>query len=358
MIRMLCAWRRSIAWLLPRERLRERRRPGGGLSAACAVASLMLLPAPGLGHGLDPAALTLQESGPGIFAVTWRASALRLPGADVRPLLPARCRQVSGAEATEAADHVTLRWTIDCGPAGLAGEAIGVADLAAAKISALLTIAREGGERVQVVLSPRSPSFTVPDRASRWEVVRGYVHLGIEHILSGPDHLLFVFGLLLLVSASRLLLQTITAFTLGHSVTLSAAALDLATVPSRPVEVLIALSVLILAVELARDAPRTTALRRFPWAMAFAFGLLHGFGFAGALAEAGLTAADVPLALLSFNAGIELGQLAFVGFILACGALLTRWLPAAAARSTRPAVYAMGVLAAFWCFERMADWIG
>jgi hypothetical protein len=92
--------------------------------------------------------------------------------------------------------------------------------------------------------------------------------------------------------------------------------------------------------------------------MAFAFGLLHGFGFAGALAEAGLAAADVPLALVSFNAGIELGQLAFVGFILAGGALLMRWLPAAAARSTRPAVYAMGVLAAFWCFERVADWIG
>lgn len=343
MMRMICARHRSMAWL----------------PAACAVASLMLLPAPGLGHGLDPAALTLQETDPGIFAVTWRASALRLPGADVRPLLPARCRTTSGVEASEAADHVTLRWTTDCGPTGLAGgEAIGVADLAAAKISALLTIARQDGERIQVVLSPRSPAFTVPERASRWDVVRGYVRLGIEHILSGPDHLLFVFGLLLLVSASRLLLQTITAFTLGHSVTLSAAALDLATVPSRPVEVLIAVSVLILAVELARDAGQTTALRRFPWAMAFAFGLLHGFGFAGALAEAGLTTADVPLALVSFNAGIEVGQLAFVGFILAIGTLLRRWLPATAARSTRPAVYAMGVLAAFWCFQRTADWIG
>ena len=162
---------------------------------------------------------------------------------------------------------------------------------------------------------------------------------------------------LLLVSASRLLLQTITAFTLGHSLTLSAAALHAANVPSRPVEVLIALSVLTLAVELARDVERPTMLRRFPWAMAVAFGLLHGFGFAGALAEAGLPAGDIPLALVSFNGGIELGQLVFVGAVLTAGALLGRWLPALAARSVRLAVYAMGILSAFWCFERVAAWL-
>ncbi|MGH7789024.1 MAG: HupE/UreJ family protein [Candidatus Binatia bacterium] len=327
-------------------------------SFAGVVAVGLLLAAPAFGHGLDPAALALRETAPGVFAVTWRASVLRLPGADVRPLLPAHCRQVGSSEADEGTDHLTLRWSVDCGPGGLSGATVGVADLSAAKINALLTITRVGGERIQVVLSPRSPSFEVPVQPSRWDVVRSYLRLGIEHILSGPDHLLFVFGLLLLVSASRLLLQTITAFTIGHSITLSAAALGLASVPSRPIEVLIALSVLVLATELARDGGQTTALRRFPWAMAVAFGLLHGFGFAGALAEAGLTGAEVPLALVSFNAGIELGQLAFIGMILAGGALLTRWLPSAAARSTRPAVYTMGVLAAFWCLERVADWIG
>jgi hydrogenase/urease accessory protein HupE len=197
----------------------------------------------------------------------------------------------------------------------------------------------------------------MPARPTRWDVVQGYVRLGIEHILTGPDHLLFVFGLLLLVSASRLLVQTITAFTLGHSVTLSAAALHLASVPSRPIEVLIAASVLTLAVELARDAGRPTLLRRFPWAMAVTFGLLHGFGFAGALAEAGLPPDDIPLALVSFNGGIEIGQLAFVGAVLAAGALAARWLPAATIRSTRFAVYAMGMLSAFWCFERIAAWL-
>jgi hydrogenase/urease accessory protein HupE len=316
--------------------------------------SFLLVPAFARAHGLDPAALSLRELRAGVFEVRWRASALRLPGANVQPALPARCRQIGPADAADEGDRIALRWTVECGPGGLAGEVIGVDDLAAAKINALLTVERLDGEEMQAVLGPRSPSFTVPARPSRWGVVGGYVTLGVEHILGGPDHLLFVFGLLLLVSASRLLVQTITAFTLGHSLTLSAAALGLASVPSRPVEVLIALSVLALALELARDGRRPTLLRRFPWAMAVAFGLLHGFGFAGALAEAGLPAGDIPLALVSFNGGIELGQLAFVAVVLTGGALLRRRLPA---RSTRVAVYAMGILSAFWCFERVAAWL-
>jgi len=189
-------------------------------------------------------------------------------------------------------------------------------------------------------------------------VLRGYGGLGIAHILSGPDHLLFVLGLLLLVGPRRQLVQTITAFTLGHSITLSIAALQLATVPSRPIEVLIALSVLLLAVELARGARDDTLLHRFPWVMALAFGLLHGFGFAGTLAEAGLPAGAIPLALLSFNLGIELGQLAFVGAALAAAVLLARVAPAFAAYGRQPVIYAMGILAAFWCFQRTALWLG
>jgi hydrogenase/urease accessory protein HupE len=322
------------------------------------LALIALAPGIGFAHGLDPASLALRETGVGTFEVRWRASALRLPGANVQPVLPVRCRQVGRANAIDESDHVTLRWTVDCGAGGLEGEVIGVDDLPAAKVNALLTVERMDGVKIETVLGPRRPSFVVPARPSRWDVVRGYVMLGVEHILAGPDHLLFVFGLLLLVSGSRRLVQTITAFTLGHSITLSAAALQVANVPSRPVEVLIALSVLALAVELARDGGRPSLLRRFPWAMAVTFGLLHGFGFAGALAEAGLPAADIPLALVSFNAGIELGQLAFVGAVLATGALVGRWVPVIAARSTRPAVYAMGILSAFWCFERIAIWLG
>jgi hypothetical protein len=167
-----------------------------------------------------------------------------------------------------------------------------------------------------------------------------------------------VLGLLLLVTASRLPVQAFAAFTLGHSLTLSAATLNVAKAPSRPVEVLIALSVLVLAVELARDATHGTLLRRFPWAIALLFGLLHGFGFAGALAGSGLPAGEVPLALLSFNVGIEFGQLAVIGVVLLVGALLARWTPAGTRFAARTAVYAMGILSAFWCFERVALWLG
>ena len=321
------------------------------------LALALLVPAAAFAHGLDPASLALRETAPGRFDVRWRASTLHVPGADVRPVLPARCRATSAPEVEDGVDHVTVRWTVDCGPEGLAGETVRITDLGAAKINAVLSITRLDGEEIETVLGPRSPSFDVPAHASRADVVRSYVVLGIEHILSGPDHLLFVFGLVLLVSTSRLLVKTITAFTLGHSVTLSAAALHLANVPSRPIEVLIAVSVLTLAVELARDPREATWLRRYPWAMAILFGLLHGFGFAGALAEAGLPAGQIPLALVSFNAGIEIGQLGFVVVVLLAGAWLRSSLSALAIRSTRPAVYAMGILAAYWCFERVAAWL-
>jgi len=324
--------------------------------AACLIR--LVTPGPAHAHGLAPALLSLRETGPGRYEVTWQSSMLGLPGTNVQPVLPARCRDTSAAKAVDDADRLGLRWTIDCGPDGLAGAPIAVDDLAVAKIDALLRIEHRDGATIQSVLSARAPSFTVPAAPSPWDVVRGYGAFGVAHIVTGPDHLLFVFGLLLLVSASRLLMQTITAFTLGHSLTLSAAALNVATLPSRPIEVLIALSVLALAVELARDPTHGTLLRRVPWAMALLFGLLHGFGFAGALSEAGLPAGEIRLALLSFNVGIELGQLVFVGAVLLVGALLARWKPAATLHAVRPAVYAMGILSAFWCFERVAVWLG
>jgi len=305
-------------------------------------------------HGLDPASLTLHETAPGVFDVHWRESALRLPGTDVRPVLPAGCRETSAPRAEDGGDHVTLRWTVDCGPGALAGETLRIEDLDAAKINALVSVTRLDGEAMQAVLGPRRPSFDVPAHPSALDVVRGYVTLGIEHILTGPDHLLFVFGLLLLVSASRLLVRTITAFTLGHSITLTLAVLGFANVPARPTEVLIAASVLLLAVELARPAATPGLLGRVPWVMALAFGLLHGLGFAGALREIGLPAGDVPLALASFNAGVEIGQIAFVAVVLAVGWLGARVVGPAPRWGRLVPVYTMGTLAAFWCYQRLA----
>jgi len=338
--------------------MRDGRHPGVRLAALAAVWTSLAAPSIVRGHGLDPASLALREIRPGRVEVAWQTSMLRVPGADPRPVLPSTCRPVGESDAVEQGDRVTVRWTVDCGADGLAGAEIRVEDLAAAKINALLRIERLDGSETLTVLGPRHPSFVVPARAEWWEVVRSYVALGVEHILHGPDHLLFVFGLLLLVPSLRLLAETVTAFTLGHSLTLSAAVLHLASVPSRPVEVLIALSVLVLAVELANPGDGSTWLRRRPWVMAGAFGLLHGFGFAGALTEAGLPPGDVPIALASFNVGIECGQLLFIAVVLAARAMVTRWAPGAAAWAMRPAVYAMGIAAAFWSFERVAVWLG
>jgi len=329
------------------------------MKLAIAVLAAALAGAPAWAHPLSPALLDLRESADGLVQVTWKMSALRLPGSDLRPELPAHCRTVSQGTANETGDSITTEWTVDCRPQGLVGQRLGVVGLAAGRTDALIRVALADGRVVQAVARASEPSVVVQAPARPATVVTGYLKLGFEHILSGPDHLLFVFGLLLLAGGGRRVLGTVTAFTIGHSITLTLAVLGVSKIPLAPVEVAIALTIYVLAVELARGPIRgPTLLGRFPWAMAFAFGLLHGFGFAGALREAGLPTGDVPRALFSFNVGIESGQLAFVGAVLTAGALVGPWLPVIAARSRRLAVYAMGALSAFWCFERFAAWLG
>jgi hypothetical protein len=329
------------------------------MKLAIAVLAGALAGAPAWAHPLSPALLDLRESADGLVHVTWKTSALRLPGTNLRPELPAHCRSVSQGTANETGDSITTEWSVDCRPQGLVGQRLGVAGLAGARTDALLRVALGDGRVVQAVARASEPFVVVHAPARPATVVTGYWKLGFEHILSGPDHLFFVLGLLLLAGGGRRVLGTVTAFTLGHSITLTLAVLGVSRIPPAPVEVAIALTIYVLAVELARGPVRgPTLLARFPWAMAFAFGLLHGFGFAGALRAAGLPATDVPRALFSFNVGIEFGQLAFVGAVLAAGTLLGTWLPIVAARSTRLAVYAMGGLSALWCFERFAAWLG
>jgi hydrogenase/urease accessory protein HupE len=258
-----------------------------------------------------------------------------------------------GQEATRDSESVTVRWRVDCGGAGVVGKRIGVEGLASAKTDALLRVELADGRAIDTVLRAREPLLAVPARESRLDLARRYLELGIEHILTGWDHLLFVFGLLLLAAGARALVVTVTAFTVGHSITLALAVLDVARVPPAPVEALIAFSIFALAVELARPpATTTTLVRRAPWLMALLFGFLHGLGFAGTLRAAGLPAEAIWSALLSFNLGIELGQLAFVvGLVTVAGMArrLTRRLP----MWTRALpVYAMGALAACWMIER------
>jgi hypothetical protein len=292
------------------------------------LAGVSLLLGAGLAHAhpLAPALLELREHGGGRVEVKFKTPAKRLPGTKLVPLLPESCS--TKAQST------------------LEREGTGVV--------ALLRVELADGRHIQSVLRSSEPSLVIPERPSRLGVLRDYLRLGALHIASGLDHLLFVFGLLVLVAArTGPLLKTVTAFTVGHSVTLSLAVLGFVSFPSGLVELAIAGSIFVLGAELVPASGRAPSmLRRFPWAMAGAFGLLHGFGFAGALAEVGLPSGEIPLALFAFNVGIELGQLAFIGLVLVAWQLLVRVRVPVPTWSRALPAYGIGCLAAYWCIER------
>ena len=326
-----------------------------GALAALLVGCWSLAPAvPAHGHAFAPALLEVRETTPGHALVRWKQPAVRAVGSGLVPVLSANCHARSEPQTREEDTGVVAHWEIDCAD-GLVGQTLRVEGIAASQANVLLRLVLADGRTLRHVLTADQPGFVVPERESALDVMLGYGRLGVVHIATGFDHLLFVLGLVLLVRGGWLLLETVTAFTLGHSVTLALAALGVIHIPQLPIELGIAGSIYILAVELASRQPRKPMLlARAPWLMAGLFGLLHGLGFAGALAQVGLPQGDIPLALLAFNGGIEAGQLAFVGVILATWAgtrvLQVRWPPMAV---YIPA-YAMGTLAAFWCFQRLA----
>jgi hydrogenase/urease accessory protein HupE len=315
--------------------------------AACTLA------APVAAHPLAPSLFDIRERNDGLLDVVWKASLLQPRGSDLRPELPAHCAPASAPTAEREGGGMTVRWSEDCGERGIVNESLRVLGLERSRTDALVRVVLRDGRRFQAVLSGADASFVVPERQQPARVAADYARLGVEHILSGLDHLLFVLGLVLLVRSRRSLIATVTAFTLGHSVTLSLAVLGFVHFPTRLVELAIAGSILVLAVELARPSD-TGGLRRRPWVLTFVFGLLHGFGFAGALAEVGLPPGDIPLALLAFNVGIELGQLAFIVVVLTAGALLRPRAERGPAWLQAVPTYAIGSLAAMWCLERAA----
>lgn len=343
---------------------RAARRLSAGVAITMCLTCLSTLLAPAAdGHPLAPALLEIDAMPDGRVAVHWKTSRLRPRGVDLVPRLPTGCSRASETVSGGDAQSVSLRWTEQCGPNGLVDGTVAIDGLGPVRIDVLVRIALPDGRVVRDILRAGRSELTVPARQTKAQVFRSYATLGFEHILGGADHLLFVLGLMLLVAGVRPLVKTITAFTLGHSLTLSLATLGLARVPASLAELLIAASILVLAVELTtptRDRPHL--LQRRPWLMACAFGLVHGLGFAGALAEVGLPQEEIPLALFAFNVGIELGQLAFVGALAVLVVLATRALASAPWGPQnlplwlrRLPAYGIGTLAAFWCFERASE---
>lgn len=306
-------------------------------------------------HEIRPVSLELREIAPGRFAARWKVPAVEERFLAIRPVFDRRCRGWEQAVPRVAGDSATARFTLNC-DGDLTGTRIAFDNLSRTMVDGMVTVSFRSGQVVTQRVRPDAPELIVPASTGAAAVLRQYLVLGVEHILLGPDHLLFVLSLVLLVGSWRRLLVTATAFTLAHSITLSLAALGVVHVPVPPVEALIALSILYMAVELAQvqsgDAPDD---HRPVWLLAFAFGLLHGLGFASALSQVGLPNHQIPLALLSFNLGVELGQVLFIAAVLAVRALVSRASLRADAAAVRIATYAIGGMASFWTIERIAS---
>ena len=325
------------------------------------VIPLLLLAAPVHADVFRPAYLQLQQQDAETYGVTWKVPAQDAQTTlKVKPAFPASAQEVNPRSSIYATGAAVQRWQVRV-PGGLEGKPIEFVGLAMTGVDVLVRVERADGTEQLARILPMDPTFTLKPSPRPLEVIATYTGLGIEHILTGFDHLLFVLALIMIVRGRRQLLITITAFTVAHSITLALATLGVVHVSGPPVEATIALSIVFVASEILRLRQGHESLTaRKPWLVAFTFGLLHGLGFAGALAEVGLPQNAIPLALLFFNVGVEIGQLLFIAAVLGVaeivkrqlrGRLNPRWtlvLPA----------YLIGGMASYWVFERTAAFWG
>ena len=300
--------------------------------------------------------MEVTEIAPHRYQIVWRTpllSGMRLP---VALRFSENIRNVTEPALRELPDSLIERRLIESDN-GLTGTRIEIVGLQATITDVLVRVQLLDGTYSTTLVRPSKPWIEIATSRSWFDVATAYLMHGIEHILFGYDHLLFVLALILIVRSTRMLLLTVTAFTVAHSITLSLATLGVVHVPGPPVEATIALSILLLACEIIRsDRGQSSMTAQWPWLVAFSFGLLHGFGFASALTEIGLPQGDIPLALFAFNVGVEIGQLIFIAVVLAALAC-ARWIrfPAFVERHARSvASYAIGGMAAYWFIERLA----
>lgn len=304
-------------------------------------------------HEVRPAYLELRQTGTETYDAIWKVQGqgenLRL---GVYVELPAGCTNLSEPRATMVSNAYTERWKFRA-PGGLSGGTIHIAGLAATKTDVLVRLVRLDGTTQVTRLTPSATSFVVEAAPRALEVARTYGVLGIEHILTGIDHLLFVLALILMTRGGWMLVKTVSAFTLSHSLTLTAATLGFVHVPPPPVEAVIALSIVFVAAEIVRTRSGHVGITaRAPWIVAFAFGLIHGLGFAGGLSDAGLPTAHIPTALLFFSLGVEVGHLLFIATALSAIAVVRRVRIPFPRWAELVPPYAIGSIAAFWTIQR------
>ncbi|MEI1252201.1 HupE/UreJ family protein [Rhizobium aouanii] len=305
-------------------------------------------------HELRPAYLEINEVAPARYAITWKVPARGEARMALYVRLPAICKQEAETVGGYIDAAFVSRWQTVC-DGGLAGQVVSIDGLSATYTDALAKIINLDGTMQTSRISPDSPELTVAASPTPFGTARTYFLLGVQHIMLGIDHLLFVLALLLLIRTPGALLLTVTSFTVAHSITLAFAALGMASAPQPPVEALVALSIMFVASEITRTARGDLDLSsRYPWLISFLFGLLHGFGFGGALREIGLPQKDVPLALLTFNLGVEAGQLVFVAVALLAMACMKLLLAFESSRLRFWLAYLIGTLSAFWFLRRVA----
>lgn len=302
---------------------------------------------------IRPGYLELNSTDGLSYSVKWKVPMKGDMVLSLSPVLPDMCSERTPPSRMQSAGAMITRWSLTC-PGGIFGKTIRIDGLENTMTDVLVRLVHQDGFTQMVRLTSGETGFEIAAEPSSLDIIKVYTSLGIEHILVGVDHLLFVFALLLIVNGFRRLVGTITAFTLAHSITLAAATLGYVHVPQAPVEAVIALSILFLATEIIHNMQGRPGLaKQYPWLVAFIFGLLHGFGFAGALAEIGLPEQSIPLALLFFNVGVELGQLLFVAAVVGVGWVLRKlvWQKALQGGELL-AGYVIGGTAAFWVIER------
>ncbi len=314
---------------------------------------------PAFAHESRPAYLEVKETTRGVFDILWRTplmSGMRLP---VVLRLPDGLKDVRQPSTEEVADSLLERHKVNAGPNGLSRKRIEFPGLQATITDVLVRVEMLDGRNWTTIIRPSQPWVDISAAKTRWQIASSYNLYGIQHILFGIDHLLFVLGLVLIVGYGWMLFKTITAFTVAHSITLAVATFGYASAPLPPLNAAIALSILFLGPEIVRAWRGQTSLTiRYPWVVAFGFGLLHGFGFASGLKATGLPQADIPWALLFFNVGVEIGQVFFVFLVLAMAwsyrQLEVRWPRWALALPG----YTVGSLGAFWTIQRTAILLG
>jgi hydrogenase/urease accessory protein HupE len=323
------------------------------LLPAFVALAVLFFSAPVFAHEIRPAYLQLQEEKPGEFSVFWKTPMLGDARLALEPEFSGDAKAITTIMTRSPLGASIQQWTLRAPK--LRGQTVHILGLESTMTDALVQIEFADGTAWTGLLTPQQPAAVIPKTSSRLETADAYMKLGVLHILTGVDHLLFILALIIITGGGWKLVKTVTAFTVSHSITLTAATLGFVHVPQRPVEAVIALSIVFVACEIVHGRQGRSGLtEQWPWIIALTFGLLHGLGFAGALSDVGLPAGHIPLALLFFSAGVETGQFIFIGAVLTFLAL-ARWVRFPFPRwAELVPPYAIGTVAMFWVIQRIS----